>query len=120
VKDERLYLEDILARIAMIESFTVEGREAFMTSAKTQEAVIRCFEVIGEVVKRLTPEKLADYPHIPWKQIAGFRDFLLHHYNRVDFETVWRAVQNDLPSLRAAIEAMLQALDSPEPPANQE
>jgi uncharacterized protein with HEPN domain len=65
VKDERLYLEDTLARSAMIESFTVEGCEVFLASAKTREAVIRCFEVIGEVVKRLAPEKLADYRHIP-------------------------------------------------------
>lgn len=120
MRDERLCLEDILARIVMIESFTAEGREAFMASAKTQEAVIRCFEAIGEIVKRLAPERLAVYPHIPWKQIAGFRDFLLHHYDRVNLDMVWRAVQSDLAPLRTAIEAMLQALDSVEPPGDEE
>jgi uncharacterized protein with HEPN domain len=88
VKDERLYLEDLLARIVMIEDFTAEGRAAFMASIQAQEAVIRCFEVMGEIVKRLVPEKLTVYPDIPWKQIAGFRDFLIHNYNRINLEIV--------------------------------
>jgi uncharacterized protein with HEPN domain len=111
MKDERLYLEDLLARITMIEEFTAEGQEAFMTSLKTQEAVIRCFEVMGEVVKRLPADKLAAYPHIPWKQLAGFRDFLIHNYDRVNLEIVWKAVQNDLQPLKITAQAMLDALD---------
>ena len=114
MKDERLYLEDMLTRIAMIEEFTAEGRESFMTSLKTQEAVIRSFEVLGEIAKRLPTDKLTAYPHIPWKQLMGFRDFLVHNYDRVNIEVVWRAVQDDLQPLKETLRAMLQALDDAE------
>lgn len=107
MKDEQLYLEQILERIEMIAEFTVEGRDEFLKSLKTQEAVIRCFEVIGEIIKRLSPDKLADYPHIPWKQITGFRDFLIHHYDEIKIEVVWQVVEDDLIPLKTAIQGML-------------
>jgi uncharacterized protein with HEPN domain len=120
VKDERLYLEDLLSRIAMIEEFTVEGREDFMTSLKTQEAVIRCFEVIGEIAKRLPADQLAEHPHIPWKQLVGFRDFLIHNYARVKLDIVWKAVQDDLQPLKTAAQAIMQTLDEEDGTQNAE
>lgn len=74
-----------------------------------RDAVIRNFEVIGEVVKRLPDEWTGAYPHIAWNQIAGFCDFLIHHYNRVDPLEVWKIVENDLQPLKQAIESMLQS-----------
>lgn len=114
MKDERLFLEDMLARITMIEDFTVEGRDTFMASPLIQEAVIRCFEVLGEITKRLSADKLAAYPEIPWKQLTGFRDFLIHKYDQVKLDIVWKAVRDDIPHLRTAVEAMIQALDNSE------
>jgi uncharacterized protein with HEPN domain len=83
-----------------------------MASLKTQEAVIRCFEVLGEITKRLPSDKLASYPQIPWKQLAGFRDFLIHNYDQIKLDIVWKAVRDDIPHLRAAVESMLQTLDN--------
>jgi uncharacterized protein with HEPN domain len=77
MKTQHLYLLDILGRIRLIEEFTVDGRDTFLEPVLIQEGVIRCFEVIGEVVKRLSPELIAPYPQIPWRQIAGFRDILI-------------------------------------------
>ncbi len=111
MKDERVYLDELLARIRMIEDFTAPGQADFLASEKTQEAVIRCFEVIGEIVKRLPADWLSAYPEIPWKQLAGFRDFLIHNYDRVNVVIVWRAVKDDIPALKAAIQAMLDNLD---------
>lgn len=104
---ERLYLIDILKRIEMIERFTAEGEDAFLMSELIQEGVIRCFEVIGEAVKPLDSERLTAFPAVPWRQVAGFRDVLIHHYNEISIERVWQTVAVGLPPLREAIEALL-------------
>ncbi|MCD4685263.1 MAG: DUF86 domain-containing protein [Anaerolineae bacterium] len=110
----RAWLEDVLERITLIEDFTAEGQDAFLQSRKTQEAVIRCFEVIGEIIKRLPAADLATFPAIPWQEIAGFRDFLIHHYDRIDMNVVWKVVENDLAPLKDAAQTMLNALGSDE------
>ncbi len=109
VKDQKVYLQDILERIGYIEEDTAAGKDAFLQSRLIRDAVIRNFEVIGEAVKRLSDELTSAYPHIEWHQIAGFRDFLIHHYNRVDPQEVWKIVENDLQPLKQAIESMLQS-----------
>lgn len=86
------------------------GRDDFFSSLKTQESVIRCFEVIGEIVKRIDPALTIQQPQIPWRQISGFRDILIHQYNRIDLEKVWDSIEHDLPPLRDAAEAILAAL----------
>ena len=107
MKDQRVYLNDLLARIQMIHDFTEGGRDDFMQSSKTQESVIRCFEIIGEIIKRLSPDLLVPYPDIPWRQYAGFRDVLIHQYAKIDLKVVWDAIEEDLPQLKRAAEAML-------------
>ncbi len=107
MRDWHSHLEDLLERIARIEHFTADGRETFMTSKLIQDGVIRNFEVIGEIVKRLPPELTAPYSHIPWRQIAGFRDILIHDYEDIELEIVWQAVEDDLTPLRKAVEMMM-------------
>jgi uncharacterized protein with HEPN domain len=89
-----------------------------MESDMIQESVIRCYEVIGEIVKRLDPNLLAPYPHIPWKSISGFRDLLIHNYDEIRLDIVWEAVEDDLPAPKHAVEALLSSppeSDSDEP-----
>ena len=110
MKSQRGYCNDILMRIAQIERFTAEGEAAFMQDDRTQEAVIRCFEVIGEAVKRLDPTLTGQHPQINWPAYAGFRDVLIHQYDSTRLDKVWEAVQDDLAPLQETIQTLLAAL----------
>jgi uncharacterized protein with HEPN domain len=103
---DRLYLGHILAAIEAAFSFCIDGREVFMTDLKTHSAVIRQIEIIGEAVKRLSPDARAAEPGIPWREIAGTRDRLIHGYFQVDLAAVWVMVERDLPVLLRAVERL--------------
>jgi len=105
--DPRLNLNDILDRVNRIERYTSRGRKSFMQSELHQDAVIRSFEVIGEAVKRLDKSIIALQPQVPWRDFAGFRDVLIHQYERVVMDLVWKFAQEDLPILKTAVLALL-------------
>lgn len=106
------HLLDILkaARLA-IEFKGSVGKAEFLDDAKTQSAVLHQLLIIGEAVKRISPEFRAAHPEVPWKLIAGTRDQLIHFYEGVDLEEVWKMVTADLPELVRLIEPM--ASDAP-------
>jgi uncharacterized protein with HEPN domain len=108
-KTARDYLRDMLDYLSRIERYTQSGSEAFHSDEKTQDAVIRCYEVIGEIVKRLPQTFRDEHPQVDWRTLAGFRDFLSHNYDEIILEFVWQAIE-DLPALRAAIQTLF---DSP-------
>ena len=105
--DPRLSLNDILDRICRIEQYTSLGRESFLQSQLHQDAVIRSFEVIGEAVKRLDNSLIAQQPQVPWRDFAGFREVLIHQYERIVLESVWLFAKEDLPILKTAVQALL-------------
>ena len=101
MRDYRLYLKDILTAIERIEVF-VENMdlEAFKADDKTTSAVIRKLEIIGEAVKGI-PEKIRQsHPQVPWKEMAGMRDKLIHFYFGVDYELVWVTIKRRLPEVK--------------------
>jgi uncharacterized protein with HEPN domain len=104
IERDRLFLGHILEAIADIESFVVDGRDSFMLDRRTQSAVIRQLEVIGEAVKNLSSNLIAQESGVPWRQIAGTRDRLIHAYFKVDIEAVWAMVEQDLPALRIDVQ----------------
>ncbi len=110
-KDPRVYLAQILERIDRIIEYTLEGKEVFFADERTQDAVIRNFEVIGEAAKRIPDEYRKNHPSIPWRELSGFRDVLIHQYQGVSIAEIWRIVEKDLESLRQAITAMLPPLE---------
>jgi uncharacterized protein with HEPN domain len=110
-KDPRVYLAHILERAARIEAYIRDGHDVFLTDAKTQDAVIRNFEVIGEAAKRIPAAFRAAHPSIPWQLMAGFRDVLIHGYEGVDIHRVWLTATQDMPAVRAAIASILPPLD---------
>ncbi|MAT98823.1 MAG: hypothetical protein CL608_16895 [Anaerolineaceae bacterium] len=103
------YLLDILTACRLIQSFVADmDRDAFDDDLKTQSAVIRQFEILGEATKRLSEELRASQPDIPWRQMAGMRDILIHAYDHVDLDQVWYATQASIPALIPQIEALIK------------
>lgn len=108
MRDDILYIRDILERINRIESYTVDGYEAFISNRMAQEAVERNLEVIGEATKRLSSNFRQSYPDVPWRKIAGLRDVLIHDYGLVDVNEIWKVVEQNLPDLKSQVEAILR------------
>jgi uncharacterized protein with HEPN domain len=102
-----LYLESIRDCLERIAEYTATGKQAFLDSRLIQDGVIRNLEVIGEATKNLSSELRESNPAIPWRQIAGMRDVLIHDYLKVNLGRVWRTVENDLPPLTAAVSTLL-------------
>ena len=102
-------LEDMLERIDRIARYT-QGldRDAFVHDDKTIDAVVRSLEVIGEAARRLPAEFKARHSEIPWHQIAGLRNRIVHAYFDVDVELVWAVVRAELPGLKAALTKLRQ------------
>ncbi len=111
MRDITLYLRDILDAIDAIERF-VEGMnlEEFERDDKTSSAVMRKFEIIGEAAKHIPNEVRRKYPDIPWKEMAGFRDKLIHFYFGIEYDIVWNTIKEVLPSLKRKIEEVLKDL----------
>lgn len=110
MKDDRAYLLHIVAAIEDIFEFTRDGENAFHTDKKTQAAVVRNLEIIGEAAKRVSAELKLANPSVPWRSIGGMRDRLIHGYFGVDLAIVWEVVRGDLPKLGEAVRAMLREL----------
>ncbi len=116
-RDDSVYLRHILDAISKAESY-LEGidRQTFSERSLIQDGVIRQIEIIGEAVRRLSHGLRDQYSKIPWQDIAGMRDKLIHDYFGVDLETVWLAALDDLPVLKAQVTQILKALELSSPP----
>ena len=113
-RDDRVYLQHVLDAIGCIQRYIASVDEpAFCDSTLIQDGVIRQLEIIGEAVKRLPAAFRAKHPDVPWQDIAGTRDKLIHHYFGVSLDEVWLTVQRDIPLLKAEVVAILG-----EPPVN--
>jgi uncharacterized protein with HEPN domain len=113
--DSRSHLHDMLEYLDNISAFTTDGSAVFMSDLKTQYAVIRAYEVIGEIAKRLPATLRDNNPQIDWQTLITFRDFLAHNYQRVILNNIWAAVE-DLPNLRANVAALLASLPNDSTP----
>jgi uncharacterized protein with HEPN domain len=106
----KLLLDEIVDAIALVEQY-VNGLAfgTFVDDIEKQDAVIRRLTIIGEAVKGLPEDLRSRYPGIPWRDIAGARDIIVHEYFRVDLDLAWKMVKEDLPSLGAQIRAVRSA-----------
>jgi uncharacterized protein with HEPN domain len=104
------YINHMLEAIARIETYTKDlDRDAFDADPRTQDAVIRNLEVLGEAARNITqndPAFVAAHPEIPWAQAYRMRNALSHGYADIDLETVWFTVRSSLPTLRSQLTAL--------------
>jgi uncharacterized protein with HEPN domain len=104
MKSDSIYIEHILNSINSIQEY-ISGLslEIFLDDRKTQDAVVRQFEIIGEATKRISSDFQDNHPNIPWSQMAGMRDVLIHDYIDVNFEIVWKTAIENIPVVKEAI-----------------
>jgi uncharacterized protein with HEPN domain len=81
--------------------------EAFLLDTKTQDAIVRNLEIIGEAAKNISAHLRAKHAEIPWKSMAGVRDRLIHDYFGVNFDIVWEIISNDLPKVMGPLKRLL-------------
>jgi len=107
-KADAVYLKHVRDAISRIEEYTkAVGYDDFIKNSLVQDGVIRQLEIIGEAAKRLSTELKNKYPHIPWKDVAGMRDKLIHDYFGVDIDAVWDTVKKDIPILKKEVKRIL-------------
>ena len=107
-RDDLLYLRHMLDAIGRIESYLGGVDEgSFLANSEKQDAVVRQLQILGEAVKRLSVAVRAAHPNIPWREVAGMRDKLVHDYFGVDLQFVWITATKDVPALRPQIERIL-------------
>lgn len=110
MRDYNLYLKDILSAIDSIDSFVARmDLETFQADDKTSSAVVQKLEVIGEAAKQIPEEIRQKHSDIPWREMAGMRDKLIHFYFGIDYQLVWKTIQERLPQIRPVIQKILDA-----------
>jgi len=111
-KDPRIFLHHILESMEETENH-IRGisEEEFSRDVKTQDAVVRRIEIIGEATKNLPADFQREHPGVEWREIAGMRDKLIHHYFGIDMSIVWEVSKKDLPKLKKQISKILKSLE---------
>ncbi|MCD4796651.1 MAG: DUF86 domain-containing protein [Candidatus Cloacimonetes bacterium] len=107
-RDYKLFLEDILDSIKKIKKYVTNlSLEDFTNDEKTVDAVIRNFEIIGEASKNIPDEIQKKYNDIPWREMNGMRNILIHDYFGVDYNVIYKTVKEFLPDLKKKIQEIL-------------
>lgn len=103
---DEVVIQDVINAARLVIEF-VKGfdRETFISDWKTRSAVLYQLTVVGEAVKRLSKEFRAKHPEIPWSLIAGMRDHLIHGYDLIDWDEVWKTSTTDIPDLLSRLDS---------------
>jgi uncharacterized protein with HEPN domain len=110
-----LYISDIIEYMERAELYIRDlTLEEFSADQKTCDAVIRCIEIVGEATKNVPMEIREKYPSVPWRDMAGMRDKIIHGYFTVDFDEVWITVKEEFPKLKPLVKKVLEDLKNGE------
>jgi uncharacterized protein with HEPN domain len=113
-RNNLIYIKDIMENMENVEKFSENiNYEEFIKDKKINYAVVRCIEIIGEAAKQVSEEIRSKYPHVPWKEMAGMRDKVIHFYFGVNLEKVWLVVTRDIPKLKPEIQKILNEITTP-------
>ncbi len=106
MKDDSIYIDHILQSINNILEYTKDiTKKEFSTNSLVQDAVIRNFEIIGEATKKVSNNYKLIHFEVPWKEMSGLRDKLIHDYIGVDIAIIWTTIKQDLPDLKRLLSA---------------
>lgn len=109
MKDDAVYLNHILEAVERILAYAPEARATFDEDVKTQDAVIRNLQVVGEAAKKVSAATRAAHPEIPWKNMTGLRDRVVHDYFGVSLDIVWDVIENHLLALRDSLRGIIRS-----------
>jgi uncharacterized protein with HEPN domain len=112
VKDDRLYLVHIQDCIDHILHFTSEGKDAFLSDRRTQDAVLRNLHTLSESIQKISTETKLKHPETPWREISAFRNVIVHDYLGIDLSRIWDIVERDLPILKDQISMIVMSLEN--------
>jgi uncharacterized protein with HEPN domain len=111
-RDPRVYLDDILDAMNKAEMFVAGmSYEQVENDLRTHYAITRALEIVGEATRRLADSFREQYPDVPWRDMAGMRDRIIHGYDNVKLRIVWDVVKQDIPQVRPLIEQILTDLE---------
>ena len=112
-KENIVFIKHILDSINAIEDFSKGmSRKELSSNRMKQSAIVREIEVIGEAVKNISDNLKENYSSVPWKEIVGTRDKMIHHYFGVDLDIIWNMVKKDLPKLKLSMEKIERELEN--------
>jgi len=107
-----LYIKDILENMNKAVEFAGDiNLEEFKNDEKTSYAIVRCIEIIGEATKQVPSEVRDKYPEIPWRDMAGMRDKLIHFYFGLDVKKIWLVIIEDIPQIRPLLANVLNEME---------
>ena len=110
-KDDSVYLHHIIDAFVLIEHYMDNvSHEEFLRNRLLQDGVIRQLEVMGEAARNLSEDLRNEHPQIPWRQMIGLRNRMIHAYFNVDLQIIWEIVQGDIPDLKQKMKQILDAI----------
>jgi uncharacterized protein with HEPN domain len=115
LRDDATLLDMLKAARLVVEFKEGMNKRNFLDDLKTQSAILHQLLILGEAAKRLSQEFRTQHQKIPWKQIAGMRDKLIHEYDNVDLEEVWKTARSDMPRLIKQLEPLVPSKEESEP-----
>lgn len=111
MKDDHVFLQHVLECLDAIKSYTAGGRDEFFQDRKTRKATLRELQELAESTQHLSRALKDRYPEIAWRDIAGFRNVLVHDYLGLNLSRIWEIIERDLPALKNEVEAILKDLE---------
>ena len=106
MKNDAVYIADINKALGRIFTYTQKGKDTFLNDEQIQDAVLRNFQVMGEAARRVSESSQQKYSEVPWSDLIGFRNVVIHDYAELDLERLWDTIEKDVPLLKQQIDCI--------------